>query len=79
MSNPAISTLAAAGTLLHGSDWQSPLARDLGVDGRTMRFWVSETRPVPPAILTRLPEVLRAAARVRRQDAVHLERMADTL
>ena len=36
--------LAAAGRLLYGPQWQAPLARDLGVSGRTVRFWLAGER-----------------------------------
>ena len=37
--------LAAAGRALYGQLWQSALARDLGVNDRTMRRWVSGQEP----------------------------------
>lgn len=36
--------LAAAGRLLYGPQWQAALARDLGVSGRTIRFWLAGQR-----------------------------------
>jgi DNA-binding transcriptional regulator YiaG len=41
--------LAQAGRLLHGDLWQSPLARDLGVSERTMRYWIAAEDRQPPA------------------------------
>ena len=37
-----LNTLRAAGTLLYGEYWQSPLARDLGVPLRTFQRCVAE-------------------------------------
>ncbi|MBS7810555.1 helix-turn-helix domain-containing protein [Roseococcus pinisoli] len=39
--------LREAGEALYGGQWQSPLARDLGVTDRTMRRWVAGDSPVP--------------------------------
>ena len=33
--------LRTIGELLYGERWQSPLARDLGVDDRTVRGWLT--------------------------------------
>ena len=43
MTNP--NHLAAAGRALYGQLWQSALARDLGVNDRTMRRWVAGHEP----------------------------------
>ena len=37
--------LRAAGEALYGERWQVPLARDLGVAGRTMRRWAIAGAP----------------------------------
>lgn len=39
--------LSQAGTTLFGAQWQSPLARMLGVDPRTVRRWVAGAIDVP--------------------------------
>lgn len=39
--------LAEAGAALFGPLWQSELARQLGVNGRLVRFWAAGARPVP--------------------------------
>jgi len=56
--------LAAAGRLLHGDAWQSPIARDLGVADRTVRRWLAETSPIPAGVWPDLAAALeqRAAA-----------------
>jgi hypothetical protein len=69
----AVELLSDAGIALYGANWQSPLARDLGVDGRMMRFWVAGTRPVPDAIPLKLPGILMRACWARHQEANALE------
>ena len=49
--------LRAAGRLLYGDRWQTPLARALGVNPRTVRGWFSGRRPSPD------PERIRAELR----------------
>jgi hypothetical protein len=40
-----LETRAAA---LYGKDWQSPLARRIRVDARTVRRWKAGDREIPP-------------------------------
>ena len=51
------SELRAAGRLLFGERWQTPLARALGVNPRTVRGWFSSRRPPPD------PERIKAEVR----------------
>ena len=51
--------LTAIGTALYGSQWQSALARDLGVVDRTMRRWVAGESPIPTGIIADLHRLLR--------------------
>jgi transposase-like protein len=67
--------LVEAGEALYGQQWQSALARDVGVADRTVRRWVAGTSEVPAglyvdllrltqeraALLDSLGERLRAA------------------
>lgn len=39
--------LKEAGRALYGNGWQTRLAENLGVDGSTVRRWVSGSVPVP--------------------------------
>jgi DNA-binding transcriptional regulator YdaS (Cro superfamily) len=51
--------LIACGQALYGQQWQSALARDLGVSDRTMRRWVAGEQSVPAGValdLLRLTE-----------------------
>ena len=62
--------LRAAGQVLYGERWQSPLARDLGVSDRTMRRWAVDGPPesVRPEIDALLAN--RQAAIVHVRDAI---------
>lgn len=51
--------IRAVGEALYGAHWQSPLARDLQVSDRTVRFWTAGERAVPDTILPILIELLR--------------------
>ena len=51
--------LAAAGRALYGQLWQSALARDLGVNDRTMRRWVAGQEP-PETIWADVRSLLEA-------------------
>jgi transposase-like protein len=42
--------LVEAGEALYGQQWQSALARDLGVADRTVRRWVAGTSEVPAGL-----------------------------
>lgn len=44
-------TLAKVGEDLFGPEWQTPLARALGKNNRTVRRWASgETAPIPDSV-----------------------------
>lgn len=42
--------LIETGQALYGQQWQTALARDLGVSDRTMRRWVAGQFPVPVGV-----------------------------
>ena len=42
--------LVESGEALYGPQWQSALARDLGVADRTVRRWVAGTSEVPAGL-----------------------------
>ena len=54
--------LRAAGEALYGEQWQSPLARVLGVDSRRVRHWLEGDRPIPAGIRAELVAELRSRA-----------------
>lgn len=51
-------TLRAAGAVLYGPAWQSELARQLGVAGRTVRYWIAGDRPIPPGVWVDIAQLL---------------------
>ena len=55
--------LLQAGSLLYGPEWQSPLARDLGVSARLVRFWVAGRCAPPPTLRADLDHLYRRAER----------------
>ena len=69
--------LVECGQALYGTQWQSALARDLGISGRTMRRWVAGTTDAPAGLhvdLLRLTQERAAvldslAARLRKAGA----------
>jgi hypothetical protein len=67
--------LARTGEALYGAQWQSPLARDLGVSDRTMRRW-SSAGP-PERIFGELLALVRARSTVLGEIAEALEQAAE--
>lgn len=49
--------LAECGEALYGRQWQTSLARDLGVSDRTMRRWAAGTHDVPAGLCSDLLRV----------------------
>ena len=56
--------LRQVGELLYGPRWQSDLARDLGVAGRTVRRWVAGDAEISDDVAGRLAD--QVADRLRR-------------
>ena len=50
--------LIEAGRLLYGPDWQSPLARELGVALRSVQRWAAGHNPVPDLASEIAPKLL---------------------
>ena len=50
--------LTQAGEALYGASWRAPLARDLGIDERTIRRWVAGTYPVPNGVTANLERII---------------------
>ena len=42
--------LRLVGEALYGDLWQNPLAADLNVSDRSIRYWLSGDRPIPEGI-----------------------------
>lgn len=54
--------LALCGQALYGARWQTEIARDLQVDDRTVRRWLSGERSIPPGLRRELLALLREHA-----------------
>lgn len=50
--------LIEVGQALYGDNWQSNLARNLDINPRTIRYWLSEKREIPPWVPTETIELL---------------------
>lgn len=50
--------LVECGEALYGQQWQSALARDLGVNDRTVRRWVAGATPVPSGVYVDLLRIV---------------------
>jgi DNA-binding transcriptional regulator YdaS (Cro superfamily) len=64
--------LVECGEALYGPQWQSALARDLGVADRTVRRWVAGTSEVPPGLYVDL-------LRLTQERAAALDALAERL
>lgn len=54
--------LVECGEALYGTQWQSALARDLGVSDRTVRRWVAGTSDVPAGLYVDLVRLTQERA-----------------
>lgn len=50
--------LHLVGEALYGERWQAPIAVDLGVSDRAVRYWLSKTSPCPDDIGNRLLQIV---------------------
>lgn len=50
--------LRLVGEALYGERWQAPIAVDLGVSDRAVRYWLSRTSPCPDDTGSRLLEII---------------------
>lgn len=64
--------LVETGEALYGPQWQSALARDLGVADRTVRRWVAGTTAIPAGVHVDL-------VRLAIERAARLDSLADRL
>ncbi len=51
--------LAAIGSALYGTQWQSDLARTLDIDSRRVRQWLNNERPLPDWLDGELNQLLQ--------------------
>ncbi|MGP5539299.1 hypothetical protein [Psychrobacter celer] len=54
-----IEQLEQSGQLLYGDQWQSNLARELSIDSRRVRQWLSGTTPVSPWVGGEVMQLLK--------------------
>lgn len=57
---PNLELLKLVGERLHGIRWQVPLAHDLSISDRALRYWLSGASPIPQDIQARLADVVRS-------------------
>lgn len=50
--------LRLVGEALYGERWQAPIAADLGVSDRAVRYWISSANPCPDDVGMRLLKVI---------------------
>lgn len=67
--SPALAFLLRVGPLLYGRSWQEPIARDLGVSSRALRYWLTQEANTPQDV----PQRLRPVIRKRVRDLVALD------
>lgn len=71
MTNPTIvppDALIRAGRAMFGDNWQTPIARELGVSDRSVRYWTKGEHAIPAGVVGDLVKILRA--RGRKMDAL---------
>jgi hypothetical protein len=63
--NTQLELLRIVGYALYGDRWQSPIAADLGVSDRAVRYWLSQASKCPDDLEARLLVVI-----TQKQDAL---------
>lgn len=71
-----IETLRIVGEALYGAQWQSPLARDLGVAIRTMQRWANAEFEIPPGVWGELATICGTRAQNLDRLAAKLNKLA---
>lgn len=56
--NGNLDLLRLVGEALYGERWQAPIAADLGVSDRAVRYWISSANQCPEDIGTRLLSIV---------------------
>jgi len=51
--------LRQAGEALYGQHWQAPLAADLGISARSVRYWLTGERNIPQGVWHELATLLK--------------------
>lgn len=63
--NGHLELLRLVGEALYGERWQAPIASDLGVSDRAVRYWISVANPCPDDLGMRLLAIV-----VRKREAL---------
>ncbi len=63
--NEHLELLRLVGEALYGERWQAPIAGDLGVSDRAVRYWISAANPCPEDLGPRLLAIV-----VRKRDSL---------
>lgn len=63
--NSDLDLLRLVGEALYGERWQAPIACDLGVSDRAVRYWLSAATRLPEDLGTRLLAIV-----IRKRDAL---------
>ncbi|WP_294282843.1 hypothetical protein [uncultured Sphingomonas sp.] len=63
--NEHLELLRFVGEALYGERWQAPIAGDLGVSDRAVRYWISAANPCPEDLGLRLLAIV-----VRKRDSL---------
>lgn len=66
--------LKSAGRALYGDQWQSALARDLGVGSRRVREWMALERSIPAGVGLQICTLLKGRSQLMADLAQRIER-----
>ena len=69
--NGHLELLRLVGEALYGERWQAPIAADLGVSDRAVRYWISIANPCPDDLGARLLAIIVG----KRESLAGLERI----
>lgn len=65
------------GEALYGEQWQRPLARELGVSDRLVRFWAAGDREIPRPLPARLLNLIQSRGEALANTASLIEQFID--
>ena len=65
------------GEALYGEQWQRPLARELGVSDRLVRFWAAGDREIPILLPARLLNLIQSRGEALANTASLVEQFID--
>lgn len=62
LQDETLDLIRRVGHALYGDQWQEPLARDLDISGRAVRYWFKRPSGAPEGILIKLLVILKQRA-----------------